>query len=201
MSERAFEHATYCSDRNFGNAGQQPFPCSCHVAEIERLRARVVPVKVVAAVIRTERGDYIIGQRKPGQWMGGKWCFVGGKVESGESLEEAVAREVREEIGIEVSVEGMRHHAFEQYEHGLFELHYFDCLMPDGQIPQLLECSDTASVSPNRLSEYDLLPVDIDIARQLALTAESEKLRSLLRRAAALLDPHSIATEIREALK
>lgn len=141
-------------------------------------KLKLEPRPVVAAVIRTVRGDYIIGQRMPGQWMSGKWCFVGGKVESGESLEEAVCREVIEEIGIRVQVEGLRHKAVEPYEHGTFLLHYFDCLMDDGQIPQLLECSNTASVSPQRLPEYDLLPVDIDIAKQIALQDRVEKLEA-----------------------
>lgn len=141
--------------------------------------ARLTPRPVVAAVIRsTETGNYVIGQRKPGQWMAGKWCFVGGKVESGETPEQAVVREVKEEIGIDVTVGALIHEQIERYEHGTFALHYFACEMDLGQVPQLLECSNVASVSADRLPAYDLLPVDIDIAKRLAADFEIERLRA-----------------------
>ena len=147
---------------------------AAQAVEIQRL----TPRRVCAAVIRTMRGDYIIGQRKPDQFMGGKWCFVGGKVEPGETLEAAVVREAKEELGLDIAVIGLRHQQLVQYDHGLFHLHYFDCTMDDNQIPALLDCSDSASVSPCRLPDYDFLPVDIEVARQIQQAAEIQVLRS-----------------------
>ena len=102
-----------------GNGHEDECPVTNVVAAFRLLRTQVAeltPRSVVAAVIRTVRGDFIIGQRMPGQWMAGKWCFVGGKVENGESLENAVRREVMEEIGINVTVGPLRHQQIKKYD-------------------------------------------------------------------------------------
>jgi 8-oxo-dGTP diphosphatase len=59
-------------------------------------------VRVVAAVLYDERGQVLVTQRPPGKSMAGHWEFPGGKVEPGESDAEALRRELREELGIEV---------------------------------------------------------------------------------------------------
>ncbi|WP_296264656.1 Nudix family hydrolase [Pseudomonas sp. UBA6562] len=60
-------------------------------------------VHVVAAVIRRADGQVLLAQRSASQHQGGLWEFPGGKVEAGEAVEAALARELREELGIEVS--------------------------------------------------------------------------------------------------
>lgn len=63
------------------------------------------PIRVVAAVILNHRGNRIlVGQRAENQSHPLKWEFIGGKVENGESPEEALCREVREETGLEIEV-------------------------------------------------------------------------------------------------
>jgi 8-oxo-dGTP diphosphatase len=59
---------------------------------------------VVAAMIRDEQGRLLVAERPEGKFMAGWWEFPGGKVEFGESPEDALAREVREELDIEVEV-------------------------------------------------------------------------------------------------
>jgi 8-oxo-dGTP diphosphatase len=61
------------------------------------------PTRVAAAVIE-ENGRVLIARRKSGDRFGGLWEFPGGKVESGESPVEALKREIREELAIEISV-------------------------------------------------------------------------------------------------
>jgi 8-oxo-dGTP diphosphatase len=59
---------------------------------------------VVAAVIRRADGRYLVARRPPGRPMAGLWEFPGGAVEDGESAEAALARELREELGLAVTV-------------------------------------------------------------------------------------------------
>lgn len=56
---------------------------------------------VVAAALVDEEGKVLLQQRPPGRHMAGLWEFPGGKVEKGETLEGALVRELREELGIE----------------------------------------------------------------------------------------------------
>ena len=58
----------------------------------------------MAVVIIEQDGKILVGKRASDKSYGGKWAFVGGKFESGESPEEALRREVREEIGMEVEI-------------------------------------------------------------------------------------------------
>jgi 5-methylcytosine-specific restriction protein A len=71
-------------------------------AAIDKRRLRVV----TAAVIREETGRVLVAQRKHGQQLSSQWEFPGGKVEAGETLEECLEREIREELGIKIRVIG-----------------------------------------------------------------------------------------------
>ncbi|ATZ72808.1 8-oxo-dGTP diphosphatase MutT [Idiomarina sp. X4] len=60
-------------------------------------------VHVAVGVIENSNGEIFIAQRLPEQHQGGKWEFPGGKVESDESVQEALVRELKEECGIDVT--------------------------------------------------------------------------------------------------
>ena len=81
--------------------------------------------QVAAAVLLRDDGSYLLGQRAADTFYPGYWEFPGGKVEAGESPRDALVRELREELGIEV-VEAypwiVREH---QYEHAQVKLHFF----------------------------------------------------------------------------
>lgn len=93
---------------------------------------------------------------------------MGGKIEPGESPQEALRREVEEELGVKVAVGPLLHSQLEKYDHGVFELHYFACVLRDDTEPQALGCSEWMFVSARDLPKYDLLPVDINIAKIIA---------------------------------
>jgi 8-oxo-dGTP diphosphatase len=73
------------------------------------------PVLVAAAVV-IEGGRVLLTQRLPGAHLEGAWEFPGGKVEPGESPEEALAREMREEVGVDVQVDDIVDVTFWRYE-------------------------------------------------------------------------------------
>jgi len=80
---------------------------------------------VVAVVIYNARGEYLLAQRPAGKVYAGYWEFPGGKVEPGESLEAAVKREIREELGIEVLRADPWLTRTHVYEHASVRLHFF----------------------------------------------------------------------------
>ena len=116
------------------------------------------PVQVAAALILHE-GRYLLTRRKADVHLGGLWEFPGGKREPGESLEECLRRELREELGIEITepvpFQVIRH----AYPEKTVELHFFRCSIKDGQ-PRPLGCEALRWVTPEELARVPLPPAD-----------------------------------------
>jgi 8-oxo-dGTP diphosphatase len=126
-----------------------------------------VIVEVVAAVI--ERGGLIlIGQRKPRGRHGLKWEFPGGKVEPGEESREALARELREELGIEARIgDEIERYDFSYSAGHVTRLIFFRVTEFTGE-PANLDFAQIAWVERHRLPEYDFLEGDVAFVRRLA---------------------------------
>ncbi|HJO16982.1 MAG: (deoxy)nucleoside triphosphate pyrophosphohydrolase [Vicinamibacterales bacterium] len=85
-----------------------------------------VPLDVVAAVVE-QRDHFLVTQRAAGDHLGGCWEFPGGKLESGESLTDALRREMREELGVEVEI-GKKIDCVEHaYPDRTVCLHFYHC--------------------------------------------------------------------------
>ena len=113
---------------------------------------------VVAAVIERE-GRVMLCQRRPGAHNALKWEFPGGKIEPGESPEEAMARELREELGIEVGVGRIRDAVYHRYADREVLVLFYGCRVRSGE-PRTLDCNAIAWVLPEQLSEYDFAGAD-----------------------------------------
>ncbi len=100
------------------------------------------------------RGDEIlIAKRRPEGLLGGLWEFPGGKPEPGESLEAAVVREVKEELGVEIAAGSKIASVDHAYSHFEITLHAFHCRYRSGT-PRALGCQAYAWVKPGELDRY-----------------------------------------------
>ncbi len=118
-------------------------------------RARKKPLprhKVVVGVIY-KNGKILIDKRKPGGLLGGLWEFPGGKVEKGESLEAALLREVREELGVRVRIVRPLVTVQHSYSHFSITLHAFQCAHVSGR-PKCRSCVDCRWVYPKQLKKF-----------------------------------------------
>jgi 8-oxo-dGTP diphosphatase len=85
-----------------------------------------MPTVVAIAVVRHEN-EFLVGVRPDGVPLAGYAEFPGGKVHAGETPMAAAIRECREESGLEVEAVGELLRIMHQYDHGLLEIHFFDC--------------------------------------------------------------------------
>ncbi len=124
-------------------------------------------VIVVAALIRSA-GRVLISKRlQDGGPDSGKWEFPGGKVERGEKPEQALEREIMEELGIRIGVG--KEYASVRVERGgrMIDLRAFMARKLDGE-PSCLQCAEVKWVLPRELEGFDLAAADVEIARMLA---------------------------------
>ena len=123
------------------------------------------PIQVAAALIIRE-GRYLITQRRADVHLGGLWEFPGGKRESGESLEDCLRRELREELGIEISHPVLFRVIRHDYPEKSVELHFFKCAIASG-LPRPLGCEDLRWVTPEELDQFPLPPADQPLVEAL----------------------------------
>ena len=129
-------------------------------------------VTVVAGVIRRQEDGRILLSRRPADsHLGGLWEFPGGKVESGESLEDALRRELDEEVGVEVEVGGMLYEATHSYPDRLVHLYFYECLIREGH-PAARSVADTAWCTPGELMNYPMPEANTGLIELLRSKAE-----------------------------
>src|SRR5437879_3923873 len=116
------------------------------------------PVEVAAALILHD-GRYLLTMRKTNVHLSGLWEFPGGKREPGESLEECLRRELREELGIEITEPVPFQCVRYAYPAKTVELHFFRCSIKDGR-PRPLGCAALQWVLPVELARVSIAPRD-----------------------------------------
>lgn len=121
-------------------------------------------VNVVAAIIKKNNKVFIC-QRGHGEYKG-KWEFPGGKVEVGETLEEAVVREIREELKSEVIVERFFDEINENRGDSLLNVKFFICSLISGDL-ELTEHLASKWAEPSEINESDFMEADKPILDKL----------------------------------
>ena len=127
-------------------------------------------VEVVAALVQDEKGHYLITQRRKGSHLAGLWEFPGGKREADESLEEALRRELAEELSARFAV-GQRVETVRwEYPERTIVIHFYRCRLESGTI-EPREDQAMAWVASDRLSDFDFPPADRDLIARLRVGA------------------------------
>ncbi len=134
---------------------------------VKKPRKRVPHLTVTAAVIR-RNGKVLLSKRPAEGLLGGMWEFPGGTLEPGDAdLPGCLVREIREELGVAVTV-GAHFSVYDHaYTHFKITLHAFLCTLPDGAAPQAVECDELVWVNPAELMAYPMGKVDRQIANRL----------------------------------
>lgn len=125
-------------------------------------------IEVVAALIWKEN-RFMICQRPANKVRGLLWEFVGGKVEPGESKQQALVRECQEELSITPEVGDVFMEVLHHYPDITVRLTLFNTAILQG-VPQKLEHNDIRWITVDEIPNYDFCPADVEILKKLAAT-------------------------------
>ena len=125
----------------------------------------LVKTIVVTAAILQKGHRYLITRRQPGVHLAGVWEFPGGKCDPGESLAACLARELREELGIEARVGSELFTATHEYPDRRVELHFFECSTANDPSPLLGQ--EMRWVAREELAELEFPPADAELIAML----------------------------------
>ena len=127
----------------------------------------------VAAALLWRGGRFLICQRPAHKARGLLWEFVGGKLEPGETGEEALKRECMEELGIEVEADGVFCRVVHDYPDLTVGLTVYAAHIVRGE-PRRLEHRDLRWISPAETDAYDFCPADVEILKKIRESSVAE---------------------------
>ena len=108
----------------------------------------------------------MICQRPAHKARGLLWEFVGGKVEPGETREQALVRECREELAVTLSVGEVFLDVTHEYPDLTVHLTLFNAAIAEGE-PQKLEHNDIQWITPAEIGRYEFCPADVEILKEI----------------------------------
>lgn len=124
------------------------------------------PIRVVGAVFH-DGERFLACRKKPGKPLEGHWEFPGGKIEPGESPEQALAREIREELNLIAEVGQKVTTTTYEYDFATIELTTFFCTLVDGDL-RLTDHDDTKWVTSTEAAHLTWAPADIPAVEAIA---------------------------------
>ncbi len=120
----------------------------------------------VAIIWNADRTRVLLARRPEDKHVGGLWEFPGGKCEPGETLEAALRREVREELGVDIRLLQPRPMVVHKYDCRIVRLHPFDCFCCGGT-PQPLASTELRWVTIAELGQLPLPPANVEIINNI----------------------------------
>lgn len=125
---------------------------------------------VAAAILRNVQGEILICKRGPGGSCAHLWEFPGGKQEAGETLEECLARECREELGVEILVRDLYSKTIYNYPERKIALYFYNSEIISGNIQRIVH-EEILWARPGSLPDYPFCPADMEIIQKMAKEA------------------------------
>ncbi|MBC1502021.1 (deoxy)nucleoside triphosphate pyrophosphohydrolase [Listeria weihenstephanensis] len=130
-------------------------------------------IHVVGAVI-IQNDKILCAQRAENTSLALQWEFPGGKIEKDETPQNALIREIKEEMGCEVAIGEQLEHTVHEYDFGIVHLTTFLCHLIHGE-PQLLEHHAIKWLKPSELNSLSWAPADIPAVHKLQKLSFSQK--------------------------
>lgn len=122
-------------------------------------------IEVVAAVFR-KGNKYFCAQRKNSGELALKWEFPGGKIEQGETHQQALTREIKEELSTEIKVNDRIMTVEHEYNGFILTMHAYYCEILQGQLV-ISEHLDSKWLSTSEMDDYDFAAADIPIINKI----------------------------------
>ena len=123
-------------------------------------------MKEVTAAIIVHDNRVLIARRGPGQKLAGKWEFPGGKIEAGETPEACLVREIKEELGVDIEIDGFFGASLYRYETGEIRLLGYKAKWVAGDIRVTVH-SEIRWIGQDELGDYDYAPADMPFVEKL----------------------------------
>ncbi len=133
---------------------------------VMKKKKKVPHIVVGAAATLNRKGEVLIAQRLEGDMLGGLWEFPGGKLEPGETIEECVARELKEELGINVEVGDLLMTVQHAYSHFTMTMHVYFTKIISGR-PRPIHCADYKWVKIPELGKHAYSKADLQVVARL----------------------------------
>ena len=148
--------ATVCSPKNPA-CNDCPIKDMCYAKNmnatdelpVKQKKAPIPHNTIVVGIIKRADGKLLITKRKKDQLLGGLWEFPGGKVEPKESLETALIREIKEEVNLDISINGFLCKVNHAYSHFKITMHAYEC-----------EVEDASSISCNSADTFEWISAE-----------------------------------------
>lgn len=125
-------------------------------------------IKVVAALLFDGQNKVLITKRPEGTHLAGMWEFPGGRIETNETPEQALVREIKEELALDITVGELFYQDTFEYDEKIVDISFYMCNLTDkNQSPQAIEVAEWKQVYISELTDFQFPPADKALIQQL----------------------------------